>query len=135
MIQEMLYKSTIKSSNKFVCCISIPVRKLIYSCKNVRCYILSTPWITDDLGSFVFNFSCWTTVEYYSEVRNAKKWTARMYHDVSNKTLLIFIELLSCWCIKYIEHYQVKNILESLIDIVKPFHDSLLFCFNLHLCS
>ena len=77
--------------------------------KNVRCSIFSSPWIMDAMVCFIFTFVCWTTVEYYPEVRNANKWMSGIHHDVSNKKLLTFSKSSTYWNIQIIEHNQVSK--------------------------
>ena len=129
MIWEIRYKSTIESSNKFFRCIYIPVKEFIYLVQKCTLFHLLKSVITYALGGFIFNMSCWTAVEYYPEVRNTKKWMARIHHEVSNKNCFSFLNHRSVGIFKVLSNTKLTNIFESLTDIGKWFHDSLSYFF------
>ena len=112
----MQYKSIIEKFESFlaVAYLSMSDNWLLWY-KNVRCFILSSPWITDDMSFYIFTFACWTTVKYYLKVINTKKWMAGIHYDVSNKMLLIFLGSSICWYIHSIEHKQVNKYLWIII--------------------
>ena len=110
-------------------------KKWFIWCKNVRCYMFPSPWITDSLGFFILTFACWTTVEYHFEDISVKKWMSIINNDASNKNCVSFLNRWDFGTFKVLSMTKLENIFESLTDIGNPFHDSLSFAFYHHLCT
>ena len=105
-------------------------------CKNVRCSIFSIPWITDAIGCFIFTFACWTTVEYYFEVKSAKRSEWQVYIMMYlTKNCLPFLNRWSVGIFKVLSINKLENIFELLTSIGKPFHYSLLSSFYYRVCT
>ena len=104
-------------------------------CKNIRCFVFSSPCITDAMGCFIFTFVCWTAVKYYFKVRIPKKWMAGIHHDVSNKLCLNFLNRWAVGVFNVLSIIRLENIFESLTNIGKTFHHYFSFYFDHRLCT
>ena len=104
--------------------------------KHLHCSIFSTPCITDAMGTFVFIFSHWTTVDYNnlnSEIQRIE-WQGYIMMYLT-KNCLPFLNCRAVSIFKVLSITKLENIFLSLKGIGKPFHYWLSISFYCCLCT